>query len=282
MRILVLASLCSLLAPAAAQAAAARPVAMVACAPGYPGSTAEAQPSLDLLAAALARGAGWPAGEVVGVYLPEEQEGLARLGRPDAAVALVPAPFYAKHAAALKLSPRLAAVGAGGAAAGEVWTLVAAKGKVGAPSALAGFTLFSTAGYAPGFVRAVLRGWGPLPADVKIVSSGQVLSALRRAAAGEPVAVLLDGAQAAALPTLPFAASLEVLDRSAPVPGALVVTVADRLPAPRWRALEQAFLGLSRAPGGPDVLGGLQLSAFAPLDAPARSAVERLAAESGR
>lgn len=266
----------------AARAAPRSPVAVVACAPGYPGTTADAQPSMDALAAALAGAAGWPAGSVAGVYLPEEQEGLARLARPDAAVALVPAPFFAKHAAALKLTPRLAAVGKTAAGPGETWTLVAGKGRVAAPAGLAGFTLSSTAGYAPGFVRAVLAGWGSLPPDVEIVASGQVLSSLRRAAAGEPVAVLLDGAQAAALPSLPFASSLEVVTRSGAVPGALVVTVDGRLAASRWRALERAFLGLGKAPGGPEALAGLQLSAFVTLDAPARAAALRLAAGAGR
>jgi hypothetical protein len=282
MRVLLAVALAAVLSPTAPLGAPPSPVALVACAPGYPGTTAEAQPSLDALAAALARGAGWPEHGVVGVYLPDEQEGLARLARPDAAVALVPAPFFAKHAAALQLTARLAAVGAGAAGPAEVWTLVAGKGRVGSPAALAGFTLASAAGYAPGFVRGALRGWGPLPPDVKIVFSTQVLSTLRRAAAGEPVAVLLDGAQAAALQTLPFAADLEVVARSAPVPGAMVVTVGARLPAQRWRALEAAFVGLPKAPGGPEVLGDLQLSAFVPLDAATRAAAERLAAESGR
>lgn len=265
-----------------ARAEPASPVAVIACAPGFPGTTADAQPSMDALAASLARGAGWPAGSVAGSYLPDEQEGLARLARPDAGVALVPAPFFAKHAAALKLTPRLAAVPAGAAGAAEVWALVAAKGRLASPASLAGFTLASTAGYAPGFVRAALDGWGPLPPDVKIVFSAQVLSGLRRAAAGEPVAVLLDATQAASLSSLPFASSLEVVARSAPIPGALVVTVGARLTAPRWRALEQAFLELPRTPDGAAVLAGLQRSAFAPLDASARAALLRLAGGPGR
>jgi hypothetical protein len=280
MRVLLV-LLVSALAPALAQSAPAGPLALVACAPGFPGTTAEAQPSMDALATALARGAGWPAGSIVGVYLPEEQEGLARLALPDAGVALVPAPFYAKHAAALKLAPRLAAVGQGASGATEVWTLVARKGRIQAPANLAGFTLASTAGYAPGFVRAVLQGWGRLPPDVKIVFSGQVLSALRRAASGEPMAVLLDGPQAASLQSLPFAPDLEVVARSAPVPGALVVTVDTRLKEPRWHSLEQALVGLASAPDGRDVLSGLQLTAFTPLDAAARAAAERLAREPG-
>ncbi len=269
----------ALLLVAAVNARPEAPITLVACAPGYPGSTAEAQPSMDALASAVTRGAEWPQGSITGVYVPEEQEGLARLSRRDAAVALVPLPFFVQHGRDLKLSPHLAAVAQGASGPSEVWTLVAAKGRVGSPAALAGYTLASSAGYAPGFVRAALAGWGQLPPDLHIVASSQVLSNLRRAASGERMAVLLDGAQAAALPSLPFAGQLEVVARSEPAPGALVTTVSDRLSADRWRALERAFLGLQRAEGGPAVLQGLQLAAFASLDPAARAVVERLASK---
>lgn len=256
------------------------PLALVACAPGQPGTTGEAQPRMDTLAAALARGAGWPPGALAGVYLPGEQDGLARLDRPDAAVALVPLPFYAKHAAALGLEPRLAVVPEGAAGPTEVWTLVAGKGRVSSAAALEGYTISSSAGYAPGFVRAVLAGWGHVPASAHVAASRQVLSSLRRAASGERVAVLLDGAQATAMASLPFAAELEVVARSAPLPGALVATVRGRAAPARWTALEEAFLRLPQAEGGPAALQGLQLTRFAPLDDAAKATVRRLAAAS--
>src|SRR5262245_60817817 len=72
---------------------------LVVCAPGYPGSTAEAQPSLDAFAAAAAKAAGWPEGSFTAVYHPSEDDGLAALAKPDAALALVAWPFFDKHAA---------------------------------------------------------------------------------------------------------------------------------------------------------------------------------------
>ena len=59
--------------------------------------------------------------------------------------------------------------------------------------------------------------------------------------------MLLDGAQGNALPTLPFAAELDVLARSEPLPAALVATVGGRPGAPRWATLEKALLGAARA-----------------------------------
>ncbi len=258
------------------------PVTLVTCAPGYPGTTAEAQPNMDALAAAAASAAGWPAGALSAVYEPTEREGLARRAAKDAAVALVPLPFLVKHGAALRLEPRLAVVTQGAREATEVWTLVAKRGRVATPPALTGFTVTSTAGYAPAFVRAALAGWGRLPDDVRIVESSQVLSALRKAAAGEPVAVLLDGAQAAALPSLPFANDLDVVARSAPLPSGVVATVGDRLAPARWRALEKGLLGLADAPGGAAALHGLRMERLAPLDAGARQAIRGLTSGSTR
>jgi hypothetical protein len=250
---------------------------LVACAPGWPGTTAEAQRAMDALVSALGRSAGQPEGSISGVYLPAEQEGLERLSRPEASVALVPLPFFAKHAAALKLEPRLAVVMQDADAAGDVWTLVAKKGRVTSPAALAGSTLSSSAGYAPGFVRGILSSWGQLPADVRIVQTSQVLSALRKAASGGDVAVLLDGAQSRSLSTLPFAAELEVVARSRPVPSGVIATVGRRLTPERWSMLERAFLALPSSEAGKEALAGIQTREFSKLDGPARDAVQRAA-----
>ncbi len=278
------AALAAALVAAAKLASAAEParVELVACAPGYPGTAEEAQPNMDALAAAVTRAARWREGAFTAAYEPTERKGLARLAERGSAVALVPLPFYAKHGAALGLVPRLAVARDDAPDATEVWTLVAKRGRVGAPDALAGFRISSSAGYAPGFVRAVLAGWGRLPRDVAIVESAQVLSALRRAASGEDVAVLLDGAQSAALPSLPFAGDLEVVARSSRVPSGLVVTVADRLSRERWRTLERALLALPSASGGAAALHGLRIARFVPLDANALAAARRLEAEAAR
>jgi hypothetical protein len=139
---------------------------------------------------------------------------------------------------------------------------VAKNGAVTGPASLAGYTIVSVAGYAPDFVRhSALEGWA-LPADVKIESTGQILSALRRVAAGEKVVALLDQTQAAALPTLPFAAELKAVMQSPPLPVALVALVDSRLPAARARTLQQGLLKMGHAAGSADVLGSLHLQGF--------------------
>ncbi len=224
------------------------------------------------------RAGGQPDGGLSATYLNTEDEGVARLEAPDAAVALVPLPFYAKYAGKLSLHARLAVIRQGAQGPLETWTLVAGKGRVTSPAALAGFTVASIAGYSPGFVRGALAGWGRLPAEARIVFSTQVLSTLRRAAAGEAVAVLLDGEQAAALPTLPFAGQLEVVARSAPLPGAVVATVGDRLEAVRWRGLEKVLLALPATPGGAAALEGVRMKGLAPLPPEALALARQLGA----
>jgi hypothetical protein len=265
-------------APAAAEPPAGRPgpVALVACAPGFPGTREEAQPAMDALAAALARAAAWPEGALAATYLPAEAEGVARLGQPDAAVALVSLPFFLRHGEALGLVPRLQAEPAGQGLT-ERWSLVAKRGRVARPADLAGLTVLSTAGYAPTFVRGALGAWGRVPDGAAVAPTAQVLSALRKAARGEPVAVLLDGAQAEALASLPFAADLEVVARSAPVPTSLVAVVGARLPGARWAALEKAFLSMTGDPQGAAALAGVRLARFAPVDAAALAAAKALA-----
>ena len=154
---------------------------LVFCAPGYPGETGDAQPYLDQFAHAVVAAAGWPRGSLTAVYDPSESGGLARLEDPEAALAFVPYPFFVAHADELHLAP-LVEADVTGVGPRERWQLVARRGRVKGPASLAGFTLVSTAGYARDFItRAALPAW-PLPRDVRIEASGQVLSALRRAA----------------------------------------------------------------------------------------------------
>jgi hypothetical protein len=234
---------------------------LVFCAPGYPGAAGDAQPFIDQFASATAATAGWPAGSLSAVYDPTEQGGLAKLGSPDAVLAFVPYAFFVQHGTELHLSP-LAQADVTGVGPLERWTLVAKAGAVSGPKSLAGYTILSVAGYAPDFVRhSALEAW-PLPPDVKIESTGQILSALRRVAAGEHVVALLDQTQSAALPTLPFADQLKAVMQSAPLPVALVAVVDARLPVARARALQAGLLKMGHAAADADILGQLHLQGF--------------------
>jgi hypothetical protein len=230
---------------------------------------------MDEIAGSLAELSGWPRDRLAATYLPQEKAGLARLGEADAALALVPLPFFLAHQEALGLTPRLAVVQKG-LPATQAWTLVARKGAVKAPADLEGWQLFSTAGYAPAFVtRTALAGYA-LPPSVTVASGGQVLSALRKAAAGTAkLAVLLDAEQAASLGSLPFGAELEVVHTGPQLPVAVVATVGARLPPADWKALAQAFTRLASTPRGTAALEGVRLTGFAPLDEAALAAARK-------
>ena len=255
------------LASAVVAAAAPAPITLVICAPGYPGTTKEAQPSMDELATAVSAAAGWQPSRLAAVYYETEEAGVARLKAKTPALALIPLPFYLAHQSELTLTARAQAVEKDGTPA-TTWTLVAKNRRVASAESLAGFTIVSLAAYAPDFIRnVVLVKWGRLPASVKFEATGQVLSALRKAANGDDVAVLLDASQAASLSTLPFAAELTVVTKSPPVPGFLVCGVGSTVVPADTKKLTGALLKLHEIPEGASALDAVRLSKFAPLDA---------------
>jgi hypothetical protein len=189
---------------------------------------------------------GWPAGSLAAVYDPTEEGGVAKLNSADAALAFVPYPFFVEHAAAIAFD----AAGSGGRGGYSVrssagrWSQspAASPGRVDG-----GLHLAQRRGLRPDFVRhSALEGWA-LPPDVKIEATGQILSALRRVAAGESVAVLLDQTQAAALPSLPFATELEVVMQSPELPVAIIAVVDSRITAARARSLQAGLLKMGHA-----------------------------------
>lgn len=274
--LLVVASVLALAGPPAKPPAApAGPRALVFCAPGYPGTSEEAQPRMDDIAGALAELAGFKQ-PLSATYFPQEKAGLARLAEQDVVFALVPLPFLLQHEASLKLTARLAVVQQG-LEATQSWTLVAKKGAVKKAADLDGYQVFSTAGYAPDFVTKVaLSGFGPLPAGLTVTSGGQVLSALRKAASGkEKLVAVLDSEQAKALPTLPFAGELEVVYAGPKVPVAVVATLGERLSAADWKSASAGFTKLATVERGKTALEGVRLTGFVPLDDAALAAAKK-------
>jgi len=244
---------------------------LVVFAPGYPGNTLDAQGTMDGFARAATKAAGWPDGRLQAVYHETLEEGVERLAGTDAVLALVPLPLYLQYAAELDLRPVLDVEKDSGDK--EIWSLVARKGAIASPASLSDWELTGMPGYAPGFVRGpVLGNWGNLPESVRITFSGRVLSALRRADSGEPVAVLLDRAQADSLASLPFAAELEVVHRSQPLTAILLCAVGSRLAEADSEALTAGLLALHKSAEGREVLASMQMKRFRPLD---RKALQR-------
>jgi hypothetical protein len=235
---------------------------------------------MDAFARSAGLAAGWPEGKLGAVYHETEKGGLDRLAVDDAAMALVPLPFFLQHGAALELKPRLEAGQDSGAT--EIWSLVAKKGRIVSPASLDGWELTGKSGYAPAFVRGpALHGWGAVPATARITFSAGILSVLRRAAAGEKIAAVLDGEQTAALASLPFANDLEVVARSNPLPVSVLSIVGDRLSPAEAEALAKALLRLHETEEGKEVLTRMRMKRFLPVDAKRLDAAQRTFKHSG-
>jgi hypothetical protein len=237
-------------------------IELVVSAPGYPGNTEQAQPTMDSFARNVETIAGWKRGHLRAAYFESEDGGREAIISGRASVALVPLSFLAHYGADLELQPRLLAVPKAGPT--EVWALVAGKGRVTAASSLDGWEIASRAGYAPGFVRRVVLGAWDVPDSTTVSFTPRILSRLRKAAAGEPIAVLLDGEQRAALDSLPFANDLEVVFESEPLPAFLACTVGDRLAKDDAAQLLDALRMLHEGDGA-DVLEQIRLVRFETL-----------------
>jgi hypothetical protein len=217
---------------------AAAPVPFRFCAPGYPGTTDQAAPTMDRFARALETATGLPAGAVEATYDETEAGAVEAVKSATGGVAIVTLPFWLAYREELTLRPVLLAVPRSGEL--ERWSLVAPKGRVSGPSDLHGWEVSSIAGYAPRFVRGpVLSAWGALPEDVAVTFTARVLGALRRTARGQQIAVVLDGAQTEGVEKLPFAEDLEIVTRSAPMPSTIVCMIGRaESPAIRNRLVE--------------------------------------------
>ena len=249
-------ALAAAFAVAVVATAAPKALTFVFCAPGSPGSTDEAKPAMDAFAAALGDKAGVA---IAATYEPTEDGGVARLR--ETGIGVVSLPFFLKHDKELGLHPRLGVIQKGRPAL-DKWVLVAQKGHAKTAESFDGYAIVSSAAFAPAFVRGAVAGEiGVLPASVKPTQAGAVMSSLRKAADGDKVAVLLDGTQAAALDTLPFAAKLDAIARSPAVPLAIVVTIDKVVTDKDWVGIQTALLGLKST-----ALDTITIDHFIPLD----------------
>lgn len=261
-------------APVTTLSAAEPQLSVIVCAPGYPGTTETAQPTMDAFAHSVATAARWKNGGLAAEYFQTLEGGLARLAEDDAALALVDLPFYLTHRDALGLKALLQVTPASGAA--ERYSLVARRGALAGPQSLAGWEVHGMQGYAPRFVRGVLLAdWGPLPDSAEIRFTSRIVSSLRRAAAGENVAVLLDAAQAAALSRMPFAEDVETVVQSPPLGSSVLCSVGGRLSPEATAALIPALTNLSGTAEGRTVLESMRMRAFQEVD---RAELRRLEA----
>ncbi|HET8947995.1 MAG TPA: PhnD/SsuA/transferrin family substrate-binding protein [Candidatus Polarisedimenticolia bacterium] len=262
----------------AAAVSALEAASLVFCSPGSPGDTAQAGPTMEQLARALEKTGGLPAGSVSAAYYESEATGVAALRATGTLLAAVPIPFFVAHEKDLGLDPRLSIVAASGEP--ERFALVAHMGSVTTPADLAGWEIAGTPGYAEGFVRrAFVKGFGALPDGARVTFNAAPLQALRRAATGDKLAVVLDAAATASLGSLPFGADLAVVARSEPLPAGLVCTLNKSSGGKAGAAILKGLERLPKSAEGQEALAAIRVQRFDPIDA---AAVARLKTAAGQ
>ena len=87
--------------------------------------------------------------------------------------------------------------------------------------------------------------------------------------------MIVDGAQAAALASLPFASDLEIVARSRPLPGTILCSVGARLGGADARALLGGLERLSTRPEWAEVLKTMRMTRFQAVDTAAVDTARR-------
>jgi hypothetical protein len=251
-----------------ATAAAVAPLhaaSLVFCSPGSPGDTAQAGPTMEQLARAVEKSGGLTARSVSAEYQESEAPGIAAI-RAGALLAAVPMPFFVAHEKDLGLDPRLSIVAASGEP--ERFALVVRKGTVAKPGDLAGWEVTGTSGYAERFIRgAFAKEFGILPDGARITFNAAPLQALRRAATGDRIAVVLDAAATASVASLPFGADLAIVARSEAFPAGLVCTLRGTPGGKNAAAILKGLERLPKSPEGKEALAAIRVRRFEPIDA---------------
>jgi hypothetical protein len=241
---------------------AAEPALIALVVPGRPGTPEEAAPTLARFSAAVAEGAGLPAGSLETVYEPDPDAGRALLEK-GADYAVLPLSLLLAWEEELGGLTPLAQVRTE-RGSDERFALVLPRG---AEPGLAGLRIQGTACVEPEFVRRVVLAGHAGAAETRPVFVRRTLSALRRLPGSEGEAVLLDEAQADALGSLPFAGELQTVLTSDAWP-ALFFVALDRAarPASEHEALGRGLATLHDSEPGRVLAADMLLERFVEPD----------------
>jgi hypothetical protein len=224
----------ALMVPGQAAAKAAR-VALVIVNPGGPDAGAEGQKLAAQLAEHLGTSVGIDPSELEGSYFGRLAPAVAYLKQHKDAFVLGGLGVYLSQRQALKLVPLARLVGKGGT--GEEYSVVVRKGRYATLQELRGKSLQgSVLADDPRYVDRFVFGGKLVACEwFACTPSERPLSALRKLAADEVDAVLLDRVQAEALKAMPLAEKLQAIYSSGPVPTVGLMMVE----TPRTRALRE-------------------------------------------
>jgi hypothetical protein len=254
-------------------------VELLVCAPGFPGTPEQAKATMDALAVAITRGAGWPEGRVRARYVTAEAEGVSALKTRRPALLLATLPFYCKHHALVRGELVAASLLAGKAT--EAFRIVAPPAFPGEGlAALRGRRLTGTRLEDPDFLtRLVFAGTLDARRDLTLVDGKRTLRALKLAGDAAADALLLSDEERRLLQTPELKPRLEgwrTLFESEPLPSAPVVALgtapAATPDATLVAAVRRALLALHGSDEGRKLCERLRVTGFGPADPTAYAA----------
>lgn len=233
--------------------------------PGAPGTAAQAEETLSLLATYVGRRAGWPDGAARATFEPEAEGCRARIARDEETYAIAaPAIYCALVAAGRDVRPLAEVVRDGGSR--MAFHVVGRAGGPLALSDLAGRRLRSKHLADGAFVERCLLG-GALSLDaLDAASVERPLRAVRDLVDGRIDAVLLDDQEFAALPGVPGAEGLVEIYRSPPVPVGIVLAIGGPGRLPDADRVAAVFLGMRDDADGRACIAALRIEGFVAPD----------------
>lgn len=227
--------------------------------PGQPGTTRDAQPVMDSLAAYLKEKTG-SVTAASGHYFNDLHKAMAFLKNSPPRWGIVSLGFYLENASRLSLTP-IASTRPGGMAK-ETWTLVTRKEGPDKWKLLKG-TVRGTMLFEKTSASCILFGLKPAGLPFELAGTSQPLRALRATLRGHEAGVVLDNLQYQALQSLPMAEGLKTV-LTTELPSDPVVWFGT--PDEASKKLEATLVGMGKDSAAADLLKVLQTDGFTPPD----------------
>ena len=237
-------------------------------APYGAGDAEQAAATMEEFARYVEKAAGWPEGSASATYSSTVDGDLGRLQEDPPGYVIVTAPIYLRHHAAF-----------GWRAMGSLITDTAdaqrysVYGPAGSTLAsLEGAPLTGDTAYDAAFVAGIVLGRAEV--GFELVPTDRPLSAVRKAARGESIAVLLDEGQRRALDSLPTGDDLVLLAESIWMPAG-ILAAGEGVSA---EAAEKLMAALERAaddPAAEPLFHTMRIRRFEPVDPEVLAALDR-------
>jgi len=230
---------------------------MLLCLPGFPGTSAQAQPYIDKMLRHLEGKLGWEAGSMSGAYLSDGPKAVARLKSDKPGLALVDPSVYAGHhkSMGMQVIAKVQVVGSGP----QTYSVITRVDGPGDLASLAGKKATGPVVHDPRYVANVLLD-GELPVGgLDLDVQKRPLRALRAVARGKADAAIVGRAVVEHMGELDFASELRVIHTSKPVPPPAVVVMGEGVQ--HAAELKQVLVGICGRPDGVELCKSLTLKA---------------------